>query len=87
MLFDFRKIFLVIILLAFLVVMHEKILSGIGSFLVVQDTLQKAEAAVVLNTGIDIYPRLMEAANLYKHVRVDRVFINGNRKSDNLRGL
>lgn len=87
MVFDFRKIFLVLILLAFLVVIHEKILSGIGSFLVVQDTPKKAEAAVVLNTGIDIYPRLMEAANLYKHVKVDRVVINGNRKSDILRGL
>ena len=73
MLFDFRKIFLVILLLGFLVVIHEKILSGIGSFLVVQDTPKKADAAVVLYTGIDIYPRLMEAADLYKHVKIDRV--------------
>ncbi|UCD66605.1 MAG: YdcF family protein [Deltaproteobacteria bacterium] len=87
MLFDFRKIFFVVLVLAFLVVIHEKILSGIGSLLVVQDIPAKAEAAVVLNTGVDIYPRLIEAANLYKQVKAEKVVINGNRKSDILREL
>jgi uncharacterized SAM-binding protein YcdF (DUF218 family) len=87
MIFDFRKIFLVIILLAFLVVIHEKILTGIGSLLVVQDIPQKAEAAVVLNAEVDIYPRLIEAANLYKQAKVEKIVINGNRKSAVLRSL
>jgi uncharacterized SAM-binding protein YcdF (DUF218 family) len=87
MLFEFRKIFLVLLILAFLVVLHEKILTGMGSLLVVQDIPRKAEAAAVLNTGVDIYPRLMEAANLYKQVKVDKVVINGNRKTEIMRAL
>jgi len=88
MVFDLRKIFLVILVLALLVVIHEKILSGVGSLLVVHDIPPpKAEAAVVLNTGVDIYPRLMEAADLYKQLQVEKVVINGNRKTDILRGL
>ncbi|NOQ66979.1 MAG: hypothetical protein GQ556_07170 [Desulfobacterales bacterium] len=87
MVFDFRKIFLLVLIIAFLVVIHGKILTGIGSILVVEDIPPKAEVAVVLNTGVDIYPRLMEAANLYRTVKVDKVVINGNRKTDTLRGL
>ena len=87
MIFDFRKIFLIVLVFAFLVVTHEKMLSGVGSILVVEDIPQKAEAAVVLNTGVDIYPRLIEAADLYRKVKVDRVVINGNRKTDTLRQL
>ena len=87
MVFDFRKIFLVILVIAFMVVIHGKILTGIGSVLVVEDIPPKAEVAVVLNTGVDIYPRLIEAANLYRTVRVDKVVINGNRKTDVLRDL
>ena len=87
MVFDFRKIFLVVLAFAFLVVVHEKILTGIGSFLVVQEIPPKAAAAVVLNTGVDIYPRLIEAAKLYKQEKVKKVVINGNRKTDILRGL
>lgn len=87
MVFDFRKIFLAILVIAFLVVIHGKILTGIGRALVVEDVPQKAEAAVVLSTGVDKYPRLIEAANLYRKVAVDRVVINGNRKTDVLREL
>jgi len=87
MVFNFRKIFLFFLLLALMVVMHTKILTGIGSFLVVQDIPQKADAAVVLYTGVDIYPRLIEAADLYRKVKVEKVVINGNRKTDVLRQL
>lgn len=87
MVFDLRKIFLLVLFIAFLVVIHAKILTGIGSFLVVEDIPRKAEAAVVLNTGVDIYPRLIEAANLYKKDKADMVVINGNRKTDILRSL
>ncbi len=87
MVFDLRKIFLVVLLFGFLVVIHGKILTGVGSLLVVQDIPPKAEAAVVLNTGVDIYPRLLEAADLYKQGRIEKVVINGNRKTDILRDL
>lgn len=87
MLFDFRKIFFFVLIIAFLFVIHEKILTGIGSLLVVQDIPPKAEATVVLNTGVDIYPRLIEAASLYKQVKAEKVVINGNRKTDILRSL
>lgn len=87
MLFNFRKIFFVFLVLILLLVAHDKILTGIGSFLIVEDIPQKADAAVVLNGGVDIYPRLIEAASLYKQVKADKVVINGNRKTDILRGL
>ena len=87
MIFSLRKLFFLVLIIAFLVVLHEKILTGIGSFLVVRDVPEKAEAAVVLYTGVDIYPRLMEAAALYNKGIVEKVVINGNRKSDTLRSL
>jgi uncharacterized SAM-binding protein YcdF (DUF218 family) len=87
MVFDLRKIFLVVLLLGFLVVIHGKILTGVGSLLVVQDIPPKAEAAVVLNTGVDIYPRLLEAADLYKEARIEKIVINGNRKTGIVRDL
>ena len=87
MVFDLRKIFLVVLVFAFLAAIHGKILTGVGSLLVVQEIPPKAEAAVVLYTGVDIYPRLMEAASLYKQAKVEKVVINGNRKTDVLRDL
>jgi len=87
MIINLRKIFLVVLFVALLAVLHEKILTGIGSFLVVQDIPQNADAAVVLHTGVDIYPRLTEAADLYKQAKIEKVVINGNRKTDALRGL
>ena len=83
----FRKILLIILIIGFLVVAHKKVLTGIGSFLVVEDIPTKADATVVLNTGVDIYPRLLEAASLYKNIKVEKVVINGNRKTDILRNL
>jgi uncharacterized SAM-binding protein YcdF (DUF218 family) len=87
MLIHIRKIFLALLFIAFLAVFHGKILTGIGSFLVIEDAPVKTEAVVVLNTGVDIYPRLIEAANLYKKGKADKVIINGNRKTDILRSL
>lgn len=87
MIYYFRKIFLIFLLIALLFFAHGKILTGVGNFLVVQDVGEHTEAAVVLNTGVDIYPRLMEAADLYKQKKTDRVVINGNRKTDTLRKL
>jgi uncharacterized SAM-binding protein YcdF (DUF218 family) len=87
MIFDFRKIFLLFLVLAFLAVIHGKILTGIGSLLIVEDVPERADAAVVLYTGVDIYPRLMEAADLYRKLKVEKVVINGNRKTNILHDL
>ena len=82
-----RKIFLVLLVLAFLAFIHERVLTAIGSFLVEEDNPEYTDAAVVLYTGVDIYPRLIEAANLYKNKKIGEVVINGNRKTDILRSL
>jgi len=87
MLFDLRKIFLAVLILALLAVLHQKILTGIGSFLVQEDIPQTSDAAVVLYTGVDIYPRLIEAADLYKKSTIEKVVINGNRKTEILLDL
>ncbi len=87
MVIDLRKVFFVLLVIAFLAVMHEKILTGIGSLLVVQETPADTDATVVLYTGVDIYPRLMEAADLYQQGKAAKVVINGNRKTDILRRL
>ena len=58
-----------------------------GGGLVVEGPLAPADAAVVLSTGKEYYPRLAEAAQLYKDGLVHRVVINGNRKTGALRRL
>jgi uncharacterized SAM-binding protein YcdF (DUF218 family) len=87
MIFDLRKIFLAVLILALLAVLHERILTGMGSFLVQEDIPQYSDAAVVLYTGVDIYPRLIEAADLYKKSKTGKVVINGNRKTEIVRDL
>ena len=87
MVYDSRKIFLFILIGAFLAVIHGRILTIVGAFLIVEDIPPEAEAAVILNTGVDIYPRLIEAADLYMEKRAGKVVINGNRKTDTLRDL
>lgn len=69
------------------VILHPALLAWIGRRLIAEDSKQKSDVAVVLNTGVEIYPRLMAAAALYRQGWVDGVCINGNRKSDTLRRL
>lgn len=56
-------------------------------FLIADEPPEHADAVVVLNTGLGIYERLMEAASLYKQGYVDNVVINGNRKNGALKKL
>lgn len=85
------KIFvLLIIILCVLIVVY--LLSGrffkyMGEFLIHDDLPTKSEAAVILNTGVEYYPRLVEAASIYKKGLVKKIVINGNRKTDSLREL
>lgn len=60
---------------------------ALGSFLVNDQPPQPADAIVVLNTGVDYYPRLIEAARLFKEGYASTVVINGNRKTPILREL
>ena len=87
MIYNFRKIFLVLLLIALLFFVHDKILAAVGNFLVVEEIGGHTEAAVVLNTGVDVYPRLIEAADLYVNKKTGQVVINGNRKTSTLRKL
>ena len=46
-----------------------------------------SNAVVVLNTGIEYYPRLIQAADLFRRGLAAHVIINGNRKSETLRQM
>lgn len=58
------------------------ILRGIGGFLIRDDKPVRSDAIVVLNTGVEYYYRLIEAADLYNKGYADNIIINGNRKMD-----
>jgi len=62
-------------------------LGYLGHSLVVDDPSATAEVAIVLTTGVDYLPRLLQAAQLYRDKRVKKILINGNRKTDAIREL
>ena len=62
-------------------------LAYLGNGLVVDDVNAKADVAIVLTTGVDYLPRLLQAAQLYRNNRVKNILINGNRKTDAIRKL
>ena len=70
-----------------LIVFTPKILMLAGQWVVVSDTPLRSDAIVVLHTGVELYPRLIQAADLYSQGYADKVVINGNRKTDVLREL
>ena len=63
------------------------ILGQLGQFLICDQEPVASDAIVVLNTGVEYYPRLIEAADLFRKGLAQKVVINGNRKSDVLRDL
>ena len=63
------------------------VLTFLGQWLIIDEKPGNCDAAVVLNTGVEYYPRLIEAADLYGKGFVKKVVINGNRKSEALRNL
>jgi uncharacterized SAM-binding protein YcdF (DUF218 family) len=83
----YRGLMILLILVAMLWLLHVPLLSGLGGWLVRDDAPHASDAAVVLSTGIDYYPRLMEAARLHRAGLADRIVVNGNRKSPALRHL
>ena len=63
------------------------LLTGLGQLLVAGEDPVRADAAVVLNGGPEIFARLIAAAMLFRQDRVGQVVINGNRKTDVMRRL
>ena len=63
------------------------LLPATGRFLVQDSPAVQADAIVVLSTGVEYYPRLIQAAALVRAGRAPRVVINGNRKTPVLRRL
>ncbi len=82
------KLIIAIILCVILVVVfHRPVLRSIGEFLIAEDEPAHSDAIVVLHTGVEYFPRLIEAADLYNRGAADVVVIDGNRKTDVLRDL
>ncbi len=50
-------------------------MSALGGFLVIHDSPTSSEAVVVLSTGIEYYPRLQEAARLFREGYAEKVVI------------
>ena len=73
---------LILILLALgaFCIFRKPILTSVGNYLVRTDKFTHADVAVVLNSYP--LPRLIEASRLYKGKTVDKIVINGNRKSE-----
>ncbi len=63
------------------------ILTQLGQFLICDEKPGVSDAVVVLNTGVEYYPRLIEAADLFRKGLAQKVVINGNRKTEVLRDL
>ncbi|MBW1764377.1 MAG: hypothetical protein JRJ23_06505, partial [Deltaproteobacteria bacterium] len=85
-----RKSFFAVMAVVVIAVIYfssGKILITIGEFLVIDEGPEHSEAVVVLNTGMEYYPRLIEAAKLFNQGYAKKIVINGNRKSDTLREL
>lgn len=77
----------IVFLVLALYIFSGMILTSLGEFLVVDEEPIHSDAVVVLNTGMEYYPRLVEAASLYQQGFVKKIVINGNRKTDVLRDL
>lgn len=70
-----------------LVFLTGPIFTYFGEFIVLDQKPVDADAVVVLYTGVDYYPRLIEASRLYREGFVKAVVIDGNRKTDVLRQI
>ena len=77
----------IFIFISFLYLSSGRILTWCGESLVFNEKPVPSDAVVVLNTGVEYYPRLIEAARLFREGLAPRVVLNGNRKTDILRNL
>ena len=74
-------------ILLLIVIFTGTILRTMGRLIVVDENPPQADAVIVLNTGVEYYPRLIQAAEIYRQGLAGNVVINGNRKTDTLREL
>ncbi len=74
-------------LVVFVIVISGALFRIMGDLIVVDEKASFSDAVVVLNTGLEYYPRLIQAADLYRQGLAENVVINGNRKTDTLREL
>ena len=82
-----KTLIVIVILMSLLFYFRSDWLGYLGHSLVADDPAATADVAVVLTTGVDYLPRLLQAAQLYRDRRVKKVLINGNRKTDAIREL
>ena len=80
----------IIVISAFAILLYAfsgTILTRIGEFPVFDENPVLSDAVVVLCSGVEYYPRLIEAARLFRDGFARVIVINGNRKTDVLRSL
>ena len=82
-----KKLLIILFLLIVLLYYFRADWLGYLGHVLVVDEPATAEVAVVLTTGVDYLPRLLQAAELYRDKRVKRILINGNRKTDIIRRI
>ena len=58
-----------------------------GHWTVINEEPHHSKAVVVLCSGVEYFPRLIEAAQLFNRGIVKKIIINGNRKTDEIREL
>ena len=76
-----------LVLMVFVIVISGALFRIMGDMIVADEKASPADAVVVLSTGIEYYPRLIQAADLYRQGLAANVVINGDRKTDTLRDL
>jgi len=81
------SISILLVLLILLVFQSGDLLTIAGQALVMDSPLSPADAVVVLATGVEYYPRLIEAAHIWQKGFAGQIIINGNRKTDTVRKL
>ena len=85
-----KTFYIALCILFFIILMYvlsNAILTVVGNFLIRDERPVKSDAIVVLNTGMDYYPRLIESADLFKKGLAGKIVLNGNRKTDELREI
>jgi uncharacterized SAM-binding protein YcdF (DUF218 family) len=85
-----KKVCITILILCVLIgayIFSGRLFFLMGGFLIYDDPPKKSDVAIVLEDGLEYYPRLIEAASIYKDGLADKIIINGNRKTDTIRDL
>lgn len=81
------SISVLIVFAVILIFRSDNLLTIAGQALVMDSPLSPADAIVVLATGVEYYPRLIEAARIWQKGFARQIIINGNRKTDTVRKL